>query len=115
VSRNERARSTGASTTRAADHLERDRPRFSGFAARLLLEDRVSRIASTPLLLIAGGRGQFEREFDLTYAKAAPEPVELWDLRDVEPHEAINAPRPARTTRRGLLRLRSTSEATRFA
>lgn len=67
---------------------------FSGSSPGKPLEDLVARIAPTPLLLIAGGRGQFEREFNLIYAKAAREPVEFWDLPDVNHTRAINE-RPA--------------------
>jgi hypothetical protein len=67
---------------------------FSGSSPGKPLEDLVARISPTPLLLIAGGRGQFERDFNLIYAKAAREPVELWDLPDVNHTQAINE-RPA--------------------
>jgi len=72
---------------------------FSGSSPGKPLEDLVARIAPTPLLLIAGGRGQFEREFNLIYAKAARDPVELWDLPDVNHTKAINE-RPAQYEQR---------------
>jgi fermentation-respiration switch protein FrsA (DUF1100 family) len=72
---------------------------FSGSSPGKPLADLVARIAPTPLLLIAGGRGQFERDFNLIYAKAAREPVELWDLPDVNHTKAINE-RPAQYEQR---------------
>ena len=72
---------------------------FSGSSPGKPLEDLVARIAPTPLPLIAGGRGQFERDFNLIYEKAAREPVELWDLPDVNHTKAINE-RPAQYEQR---------------
>jgi fermentation-respiration switch protein FrsA (DUF1100 family) len=67
---------------------------LSGSSPDKPLEELVARIRLTPVLLIAGGRGQFERDFNLIYAKAAREPVEFWDLPDVNHTKAINE-RPA--------------------
>ena len=54
------------------------------------LEEAVARIAPTPLLLIAAGRGVAqERDFNRLYAAAAREPVELWDLPAVRHTAAI--------------------------
>lgn len=44
---------------------------------------------SPALLLIASGKFQNESEFKRTYAEAAREPVELWDLPDVNHTAAI--------------------------
>jgi fermentation-respiration switch protein FrsA (DUF1100 family) len=72
---------------------------FSGSSPGPPLEDLVARISPTPLLLISGGQGNFEREFNLSYAQAAREPVELWDLPDVDHTKAIEE-RPAQYERR---------------
>jgi uncharacterized protein len=72
---------------------------FSGSSPGKPLEDLVRRIAPTPLLLIAGGRGRFERDFNRLYAKAANEPVELWDLPDVN-HTAAIKERPTQYEQR---------------
>jgi uncharacterized protein len=64
------------------------------------LKDLVSRVAPTPLLLIAGGRGiAQERDLNRIYAEAAREPVELWDLPDVA-HTAAIRERPDEYERR---------------
>jgi hypothetical protein len=44
-------------------------------------------------------RWQFERDFNLIYAKAARDPVELWDLPDVNHTKTFNE-RPAQYERR---------------
>ena len=62
---------------------------FSGSSPGPPLEDLLPRISPTPLLLISGGKGMYEREFNLSYAEAAREPVELWDLPDVNHTKAI--------------------------
>jgi uncharacterized protein len=73
---------------------------LSGSSPGRPLEDLVSEIAPTPLLLIACGRGvQDEREFNRVYAEAAREPVELWDLPDVS-HTAAVRERPEEYERR---------------
>jgi fermentation-respiration switch protein FrsA (DUF1100 family) len=64
------------------------------------LKDLVSRVAPTPLLLIAGGEGiPQERDLNRIYAEAAREPVELWDLPDVS-HTAAIRERPDEYERR---------------
>jgi uncharacterized protein len=73
---------------------------FSGASPGEPLKDLVSRIAPTPLLLIAGGRGiPQERDLNRIYADAAREPVELWDLPDVS-HTAAIRERPEEYERR---------------
>jgi fermentation-respiration switch protein FrsA (DUF1100 family) len=62
---------------------------FSGSSPGPPLEDLLPRISPTPLLLISGGKGMYEREFNLSYVAAAREPVELWDLPDVNHTNAI--------------------------
>src|SRR5918999_1554062 len=77
-------------------------------AARLLsgtspgepLKDLVARVSPTPLLLIAtGGDLPAERDFNRIYAEAAREPVELWELPDVN-HTAAIRERPEEYERR---------------
>jgi uncharacterized protein len=73
---------------------------FSGASPGKPLKDLVSRVAPTPLLLIAGGRGiAQERDLNRIYAEAAREPVELWDLPDVS-HTAAIRERPEEYERR---------------
>jgi uncharacterized protein len=72
---------------------------LSGSSPGPPLEDLVAQISPTPLLLISGGKGMYEREFNLSYAAAAREPVELWDLPDVNHTKAINE-RPAQYEQR---------------
>jgi uncharacterized protein len=63
---------------------------FSGSSPGEPLVELVSRVAPTPLLLIAAGRGiAQERDFNRIYAEAAREPVELWDLPDVNHTAAV--------------------------
>ena len=63
---------------------------FSGASPGEPLEDLVSRVAPTPLLLIAAGQGiPQERDLNRIYAEAAREPVELWDLPEVSHTAAI--------------------------
>ena len=63
---------------------------FSGASPGEPLKDAVARISPTPLLLIAtGGNLAGERDFNRIYAEAAREPVELWDLPDVDHTAAI--------------------------
>jgi hypothetical protein len=73
---------------------------FSGSAPGEPLKDLVSRVAPTPLLLIAAGQGiPQERDLNRIYAEAAGEPVELWDLPDVS-HTAAIRERPQEYERR---------------
>jgi hypothetical protein len=73
---------------------------FSGASPGEPLKDLVSRVAPTPLLLIAGGQGiPQERDLNRIYAEAAREPVELWDLPDVS-HTAAIRERPRDYERR---------------
>jgi fermentation-respiration switch protein FrsA (DUF1100 family) len=63
---------------------------LSGSSPGKPLEELVSRIAPRPLLLIAtGGSLPGERDVNRVYAEAAREPVELWDLPDVNHTAAI--------------------------
>jgi fermentation-respiration switch protein FrsA (DUF1100 family) len=73
---------------------------FSGASPGEPLKDAVARISPTPLLLIATGRSlPIERDFNRIYVEAAREPVELWDLPDVN-HTAAIRERPAEYERR---------------
>jgi fermentation-respiration switch protein FrsA (DUF1100 family) len=73
---------------------------FSGASPGEPLKDLVSRVAPTPLLLIAAGQGiPQERDLNRIYAEAAREPVELWDLPDVN-HTAAIRERPREYERR---------------
>jgi uncharacterized protein len=73
---------------------------FSGASPGEPLKDLVSRVAPTPLLLIAAGRGiPQERDLNRIYAEAAREPVKLWDLPDVN-HTAAIRERPREYERR---------------
>jgi fermentation-respiration switch protein FrsA (DUF1100 family) len=73
---------------------------FSGSSPGEPLKDLVSRVAPTPLLLIAGGQGiPQERDLNRIYAEAAREPVELWDLPEVG-HTAAIRERPDEYERR---------------
>ena len=73
---------------------------FSGSSPGEPLVDLVRRVAPTPLLLIAAGRGiPKERHVNRIYAEAALEPVELWDLPDVG-HTAAIRERPEEYERR---------------
>ena len=64
------------------------------------LGEVVARISPTPLLLIStGGSLAVERDFNRIYAEAAREPVELWDLPDVD-HTAAIRERPREYERR---------------
>jgi uncharacterized protein len=78
---------------------------LSGESPGRPLKDVVARIAPTPLMLIAtGGSLPAERDFNRIYLEAAREPVELWDLPDVD-HTAAIRQRPEEYERRvvGLL------------
>ena len=73
---------------------------FSGASPGEPLKDLVSRVAPTPLLLIAGGQGiPQERDLNRIYAEAAREPVDFWDLPDVK-HTAAIRERPEEYERR---------------
>ena len=73
---------------------------LSGSSPGPALEELVTQISPTPLLLIAAGRGaQAEREANHLYAEAAREPVEFWDLPDVT-HTAAIHERPQEYERR---------------
>ena len=64
------------------------------------LKQLVADVSPTPLLLIAAGRGaQNERKFNRVYFEAAREPVELWDLPDVNHTSAVRE-RPEEYERR---------------
>ena len=56
---------------------------FSGAAPPPPLEERVPRVAPTPLLLIAAGGFPTEIEFNRHYAAVANEPFTYWELPDV--------------------------------
>lgn len=73
---------------------------FSGSSPGEPLKELVARISPTPLLLIStGGSLPAERDFNRIYAKAAREPVELWDLPEVN-HTAAIRERPEEYQRR---------------
>jgi hypothetical protein len=73
---------------------------LSGASPGKALKDAVARVSPTPLLLIATGRSlPAERDFNRIYMEAAREPVELWDLPDVD-HTAAIRQRPEEYERR---------------
>ena len=72
---------------------------LSGASPGPPLRELVARVSPTPLLLIAAGRFPAERDFNLVYARAAREPVELWDRRDGH-HTAAIREQPAEYERR---------------
>ena len=73
---------------------------LSGASPGEPLKDLASRVAPTPLLLIAAGEGiAQERDLNRIYAEAAREPVELWDLPDIS-HTAAIRERPEEYERR---------------
>jgi fermentation-respiration switch protein FrsA (DUF1100 family) len=75
---------------------------LSGEAPGRPLKDLVAEVSPTPLLLIAtGGSVPVERDFNRIYAAEANEPVELWDLPDVDHTLAIQQ-RPDEYERRVL-------------
>ena len=79
---------------------------LSGASPGEPLEELVAEISPTPLLLIATGRDlPAERDFNRIYAEAAQEPVELWELPEVN-HTAAIRERPAQYEQRviGFLR-----------
>jgi pimeloyl-ACP methyl ester carboxylesterase len=73
---------------------------LSGFSPGEPLEELVGEVAPTPLLLISTG-GSLPAELDVNrvYAKAAREPVEYWELPDVD-HTAAIRERAAEYERR---------------
>jgi hypothetical protein len=73
---------------------------FSGSSPGEPLKELVARISPTPLLLISTG-GSLAAELDMNrlYAEAAREPVELWELPDVD-HTAAIRERPEEYERR---------------
>ena len=73
---------------------------LSGTSPGEPLEDLVSEISPTPLLLIAtGGSLPAELDFNRVYAEAAREPFEHWELPDVD-HTAAIRERPVEYERR---------------
>src|SRR5688500_7523534 len=66
------------------------------------LEELVAKVAPTPLLLIAAGKGvAAERNLNALYAAAAKEPFDYWDLPDIRHTNAIEE-RPHEYQRRVL-------------
>ena len=64
---------------------------LSGMAPGRPLNDLVAEIAPTPLLLIATGRDvPSEPGFNRIYAEAAREPVDLWELPNVNHTAAVH-------------------------
>ena len=73
---------------------------LSGESPGKPLKELVTRISPTPLMLIAtGGSLPVERDFNRIYREAAREPVEFWDLPDVD-HTAAIRQRPDEYERR---------------
>ena len=72
---------------------------FSGSSPGEPLEELATKVAPTPLLLIAAGNAQNESEFNRLYADAAREPVELWDIPEGT-HTAAIRERPDEYERR---------------
>ena len=73
---------------------------LSGTSPGEPLKDVVAKVSPTPLFLIStGGSLPAERDFNRIYAEAAREPVELWDLPDVD-HTAAIRERPEEYERR---------------
>ena len=73
---------------------------LSGVSSGEPLKELVARISPTPLLLVATGRDlPAELEANRLYAEAAREPVEHWELPDVN-HTAAIRERPAEYERR---------------
>ncbi len=67
---------------------------FSGSSPGEPLKDLVARVSPTPLLLVStGGSLPAELEMNRFYAEAAREPVELWELPEVD-HTAAIRERP---------------------
>jgi uncharacterized protein len=73
---------------------------FSGSSPGEPLTELVARVSPTPLLLIStGGSLPAELDANRVYAEAAREPVELWELPDVD-HTAAIRQRPEEYERR---------------
>jgi acetyl esterase/lipase len=73
---------------------------FSGASPGRPLKELVAEVSPTPLLLIAtGGSLAAEIDFNRIYADAARDPVQLWELPDVNHTSAIRE-RPAEYERR---------------
>jgi uncharacterized protein len=73
---------------------------FSGASPGKALKELVAEVSPTPLFLIAtGGSLPAELDFNRIYARAAQEPVELWELPDVA-HTAAIRERPTEYERR---------------
>jgi uncharacterized protein len=73
---------------------------FSGSSPGEPLKELVARVSPTPLLLIStGGSLPAELEMNRFYAEAAREPVELWELPEVD-HTAAIRERPDEYERR---------------
>ena len=72
---------------------------FAGSAPGEPLEELAARVTPTPLLLIASGNAQREAEYNMLYAEAALEPVELWAIPDGT-HTAAIRERPNEYERR---------------
>ena len=73
---------------------------LSGSSPDEPLKELVARVSPTPLLLIStGGSLPAERDVNRIYARAAREPVELWELPDVD-HTAAIRERPSEYERR---------------
>ena len=73
---------------------------LSGESPGRPLKELVAEVSPTPLLLVAtGGSLAAEIDFNRIYAEAAREPVELWELPEVD-HTAAIRERPAEYERR---------------
>ena len=73
---------------------------FSGEAPGEPLKEAVAKVSPTPLLLIStGGNLPVERDFNRIYAEAAREPVDVWELPEVN-HTAAIRERPDAYERR---------------
>ena len=73
---------------------------LSGASPGEPLKELAARVSPTPLLLVAtGGSIPAELDFNRIYAEAAGEPVDLWELPDVD-HTAAIRQRPAAYERR---------------
>jgi len=72
---------------------------FAGSAPGEPLEELAARVTPTPLLLIASGNAQREADYNMLYAEAAREPVELWAIPDGT-HTAAIRERPSEYERR---------------